>query len=215
MVNIENKNVFISCACTYPKDMTIFPAATRFAQLLETIKSCEHIDDHINIIAEASELSESEKNSIKENAILFEFYNDEDVKNASFNKQLGSIMLWIKLLNNITFESDDTNVFFLSGRYVLNESFKLENYHGDFVYKNHWYDTHRGGWYGTQLFMIKSSQKDVFIKMLQESILKISNGEAQDIECALYQALSLYAVTELEEVGCNGLLGIAGINSYH
>jgi len=215
MVKVKNKNVFISSSCIIPKDSTIFGGEERFLHLLKTIQSCEPIEDHINIIAEGSNLPEHMKSVLNEKGILIEL-SSPDVDKYTVNKQLGTMTLYAEVLNHLDVEPD-ANLFFLSGRYVLLEGFNVENFKGDYVYKKHWIAPYRGGWYGTQLFKISGHKKDEFREALLKARTKFMQGLAQDFECGIYQALTEINanVVELDNVFCGGFLGNSGNFEIH
>lgn len=215
MVKIENKNIFISSSCIFANDETVYEDSSRFLQLLETIKSCENIDDHINVIAEGSNLSSPMRDTIKNNAILFELAGP-DVNKYVVNKQTGTMTLYAEVLDMIEV-NPDANLFFLSGRYRLLEGFDVENFKGDYVYKKHWWVPGRGGWYGTQLFKISGHKKDEFKEALLNARNKFINSKAQDFECGIFQALTEIGadVVEVDSVFCGGLLGNSGKFEIH
>ena len=215
MVKLNNKNIFISSSCIVAKDKTVYQDSTRFAQLLDTIKSCEGIEDHVNVIAEGSVLLNHMKETLKTCAILFEL-SDPEVDKYTVNKQLGTMTLYAEVLKHIEVEPD-ANLFFLSGRYVLLQGFDVENFKGDYVYKKHWWAPYRGGWYGTQLFKISGHKKDEFREALLNARTKFMQGQAQDFECGIFQALTEINanVVELDNVYCGGLLGNSGNFEIH
>jgi hypothetical protein len=215
MVKIENKNVFISSSCIFANDETVYEDSIRFIQLLDTIKSCENVDDHINIIAEGSNLTKHMRDTLNNNAILFELSSPE-VDKYVVHKQTGTMTLYAEALDKIEV-NPDANLFFLSGRYRLLEGFNVENFKGDYVYKKHWWAPIRGGWYGTQLFKISGHKKEEFkIALLNARNLFIT-GKAQDFECGIYQALNEIGaeVVEVDAVFCGGLLGNSGNFEIH
>jgi hypothetical protein len=211
MVKIQQKNIFLSSACTNPKDYSSINEGTRFFHLLGTIDSCTNVEDCVNLIAEASSLNEIQKKAIQmKNAVLFDWSEDTQIEEASQNKQSGTISLWIKTLESIEV-LEDSKIFFLSGRYKLTHDFKIEDFEGNYVFKKPWQSKERGGWYGTQLFMVKGSHKDEFVKVLKTAINKL-NRTAIDVECALYQTLTENAipVVEIETVYCEGIQAPSG-----
>lgn len=212
---IKQKNLFISSACSYPKDFTIFSGSERLQHLRETINSCKRIDDSINVISEGSHISDEEK-SMFNDSIVFTYKNDKTIEWATQTKQLGTPMLWLAALQNIEV-ANDTNIFFLSGRYQLLPEFKTKDFTGDYSFKKHWYVEGRGGWYGTQLYKISGRVKIEYEYVLQECINRLLDGTAQDIECAIYQSLTTRGIipTELESVHCVGLLGPNGKKEKH
>jgi hypothetical protein len=216
MVKIHQKNIFLSSACTYPKDYSAIGGESRFFHLIGTIDSCKKVDDSINLIAEASSINEMQKKALEmKNAVLFDWSSDEKIRDASNNKQSGTLSLWLKTLETIEV-SDDSNIFFLSGRYRLTSEFKLEDFEGDYVFKKHWYAEGRGGWFGTQLFKISSSKKDEFIEVIKLALEKLGKT-AQDVECSIYQAIAEknIVVKEIDHVGCEGILAPTGKNEKH
>jgi len=212
---IENKNIFISSACSYPKDFTIFSASERIQHLRQTVDSCKRIDDSINIISEGSSLSKEEKQIFKD-SILFTYENDKTIEWGTQSKQIGTPILWLAALQNIEV-LPDANIFFLSGRYQLLPDFNVNIFSGDYAFKKHWYAEGRGGWYGTQLYKISGSKKTEYEHILQECVNRIMHRTAQDIECAIYQSLEERNIkpTELDAVHCTGLLGPNGKNEKH
>ena len=216
MVKIDNKNIFLSSACTYPKDYSAINGESRFFHLIGTIDSCKDVDDSVNLIAEASSINQMQKKALEmKKAVLFDWSSDEKIQDASNNKQSGTLSLWLKTLEAIEVPKD-SNIFFLSGRYRLTPDFRLEDFEGDYVFKKHWYAEGRGGWFGTQLFKISASKKDEFIEVIRLALDKLGKT-AQDVECSIYQSIveKGIAVTEIDQVGCEGILAPTGKNEKH
>jgi hypothetical protein len=207
-IEIKNKNVFISSACTNPLDMSVYDTAQRFQQLLETVESCNGIEDKINIITEGSKLSPEQYNKLSNIALIIENQN-LDVR----NKQSGTLGLWINALNTLRID-EASNVFFLSGRYKLTKEFSLKDFKGSYVFKNHWYDNFRGGWYGTQLFKVSGAAIPTFQKILIHAQRYITN---YDIECSLYKSFKDLDIqpTEIEIVNCEGHNAPTGLLCFH
>lgn len=207
---ISNKNIFISSSCIFPKDYTIFSPQDRCLHLRSTVESCKRISDSINVISEGSMVSDEIKD-IFTDCVFFTYEGDATIEWATQSKQLGTPVLWIAALQNIKV-SDDSNIFFLSGRYELTSDFDASLFTGDYVFKKHWFAEGRGGWYGTQLFKISGSKREEFIHILQECLNKLLDGTAQDIECAIYQSLTQQNIQpqELDVLNCQGLLGPTG-----
>jgi len=208
---ITQKNIFLSCSYTIPNGLTVFDGEKRFFQLLETIESCKRIPDSINIISEGSMLKEDMLNELQSKAKVFLYPIDE--LNIHKNKSYGSLLLWLHALDNLEI-AKDSNVFFLSGRYRLTDSFTVNDFQADYVFKNHWFSPQRGGWYGTQLFMVSGKKIETFRNLLEYSKKYIHSF---DIECSLYR--SFYdlriPVTEIPLVNCIGELGPTGQVSLH
>lgn len=214
-MKLENKNIFLSCACTNPVDYTVFTGRQRLDHLLKTVDSCRQVSDSINVISEGSDLTSDQYEELSKVALVLT-YTDEIVKLSIQNKQKGSIIVWIKALEQMEVP-EDSNIFFLSGRYTLTSDFDENLFISDYTFKKHWYEKGRGGWYGTQLFKISGSKLKEFTQILYECIDRISNGTAQDLECAIYQSLIARNIQphELELVNCQGLLGPTGHLEIH
>lgn len=198
-IDINHKNIFLSCSCTNPNNSSIYDGNIRLEQLLETIKSCDSVPDKINIISEGSALTQDQKDKLKDNCIVLTF---EDIAEDVKNKQTGSLALWIKALERLNIK-EDSNVFFLSGRYRLSQDFNINDFNDSYVFKKPWYSDSRGGWYGTQLFKISGSNIKEFYKVLQHAKRYINH---YDIECSLYRSFKDLGIqpTELEYVNCIG-----------
>ena len=208
-MKIHQKNIFISTSCVIPKCEFTFSREDRLDHLLKTIDSCKDIDDHLNVISEGSNISKEEKAIISEKALLITYENDNAVQELTQVKQLGAIILWIRALENLEID-DDANIFFLSGRYLLLDGFDLSLFDGDYVFKKPWFAEYRGGWYGLQLFKISGRKKNEFLSILNECLMLLINGQAPDVECAVYQSIQRKNVspTEIEKVYCGGNVGI-------
>ena len=211
-MKIKNKNIFLSCAYTNNSPLTIFDKNTRLNQLLKTIESCSNIEDHINIVSEGSLLSNEELETIRKYAIVLE--NPIDNAELNLNKSHGSLLLWIKALEQIDIDPK-SDVYFLSGRYQLTDKFSTTDFQcGDFVFKKHWYSEFRGGWYGTQLFKVSGNSIPLFKNILEYSKKYI---QYMDIECSLYRTFYDMRImpSEIPMVNCIGWFGPNGNESIH
>ena len=208
-MKLHQKNIFISTSCVIPKCEFTFSREERLEHLIKTIDSCKDVPNHLNVISEGSSISIEEKQQISEKALLITYENDNAVQELTKVKQLGAIVLWIRALENLEID-DDTNIFFLSGRYLLLDGFDLSLFEGDYVFKKPWFTEQRGGWYGLQLFKISGRKKDEFLSVLNESLLLLINGQAPDVECAVYKSIQNKNIfpTEIEKVYCGGNVGI-------
>lgn len=211
-MKINNKNIFLSCSYTAAKNMSVFDKDKRIKQLLDTIESCSSVDDHINIISEGSILSKEDLDILEKHAVILQ--NPIDDINTRGNKSYGSLVLWQKALEQLEIPAD-SNVYFLAGRYRLTSDFSTQDFQsGDYVFKNHWYEPYRGGWYGTQLFKVSGHKINVFLDVLKYAERYIHD---MDIECSLYRSFYDLRImpTEIPMVNCVGELGLSGKENLH
>jgi hypothetical protein len=203
-LKLESKNIFISVSCINPYTHTFNDAEDRLDELINfTLSSCSKIKDSVHIVSEGSILSQEQEKRLEGKCILFQYKDDLEVRRAVGNKQNGAMILWIKCLEKIEVR-DDSNIFFIPGRYRLTEGFDVSNFEGDYVFKKRFRNS-QSEWLGLQLFKIKGCNLNAMLGLFRESLSLIESRKL-DVEHSLLISLNNNNVSfeELDMVYCEG-----------
>jgi hypothetical protein len=211
MLNLNQyKNIFISVSCTSPDPnvKSVFTREERYSQLLNTIDSCKKFENSCFVLAEASQLSDTEIHGLGDIEFL-DFSKNKNVLENKHSKQLGTLNLWRELIQQIQV-NDDSTVVCITGRYTLTENFKIE-LNSDYAFKE------ENSWLGNKLklfhttcFKFKGKCRNEFIDTLSSSIL-LHNKTNLDVEHCFWYILQNKNIEYLDEVECIGNLGSSGI----
>jgi hypothetical protein len=204
--NIENKNIVIvsskiyvsNHAWTYSNTRSIYSTRERYNQTKETILSIKkYIPDYFIVLFDNSEFSLQEFVELKSLTDIFiNVQNDKELNyctNIETNKLIPETCQLLKLYDYFFskyprfFENGPKNLFKISGRYVLNESFDYSLYENEFnIFKKN-SDIQNINYYFTSFFKIGKKniidffeaikqmyyKKNKFIKMNFEEVLPL------------------------------------------
>jgi hypothetical protein len=203
-MKLTNKNIFLSTSCINPNFFSYNNSDDRLQELLGTIKSCEKIEDSINIIFEGSQLSETQRRSLDGKCIIFDWNNDSIVQESVRDKQRGTINLMIKGYENIEVP-EDSNLFFIAGRYRITDAFDLNNFSGDYVFKKRFKNDSRE-WLGVQLFKVSGKKIKEFLDILYLAKNYVYSGN--DVETSILMSLKNKGIdfVEIDMVHCEGFI---------
>ena len=117
---------------SYTNTRSVFSRQDRFEQTKKTIKSVrEKLSNSKIIIVECSDFNEEENNYFKENCdYILNLWNKKELHNYIFgpSKSLGEGTMTIEALKYIEeLNLEYQYLYKISGRYWLNENFKVEN----------------------------------------------------------------------------------------
>jgi thymidylate synthase len=116
---------------SYTNTRSVFSRQDRFEQTKKTIKSVrEKLSNSKIIIVECSDFNEEENNYFKENCdYILNLWNKKELHNYIFgpSKSLGEGTMTIEALKYIEELLEYQYLYKISGRYWLNENFKIEN----------------------------------------------------------------------------------------
>ena len=117
---------------SYTNTRSVFSRQDRFEQTKKTIKSVrEKLSNSKIIIVECSDFNEEENNYFKENCdYILNLWNKKELHNYIFgpSKSLGEGTMTIEALKYIEeLNLEYQYLYKISGRYWLNENFKIEN----------------------------------------------------------------------------------------
>jgi hypothetical protein len=221
----------------------VYPTATRLQQTVDTISSirarCDYA--HITLIEMAGEpLQDTHKDVLLGLVdVLFDFSADATVKeiykgdSSDIVKNLTEISCFgqtLALIENLLKEkhSDYAGVdrfFKLSGRYLLNDDFKLSDYNerrDKIVFaqrRNSQFDRELTGGATSHQYMSRcwsfpvgdlSSISRQYEAMHKRMVDMLKKGEYLDIEHLLYLYTDPSKVLEVDRIGVEGLLGPSG-----
>ena len=117
----------------YTSVRSVYTKEERYAQTLETIKSCEKIEDKEILFIETSGLELDKESNIKSKVDFYvNMHNNEEVKKIVNGKSKGSAestQIWegIKVVDI----NDYDNIFKISGRYNFSENFNYHQYNNN------------------------------------------------------------------------------------
>lgn len=203
-IKLDNKNIFISVSCINPYAHTYNNADDRLDELVNfTLSSCSNIEDSVHIVSEGSLLTKEQEKRLEGKCILFQYPDDMKVRDAVTNKQNGAMILWIRCLERIEVP-EDSNVFFIPGRYRLVEGFNISNFDGDYVFKKRFKNS-QSEWIGVQLFKIKGSNLSEMLDLFRDSLNLIETRNL-DVEHSLLVSLKNHNIPfkEIDMVYCEG-----------
>jgi thymidylate synthase len=117
---------------SYSKTRSVFSRQDRFAQTKKTIQSVkEKLSNSKIIIVECCDFNEEEMNYFKDNCdYILNLWNKKELHNYIFgpSKSLGEGTMTIEALKYIEeFNLEYQYLYKISGRYWLNDNFKIEN----------------------------------------------------------------------------------------
>jgi hypothetical protein len=216
---------FINSALT-PNGLSIYNEEERFQQTIETLKSIDKycpsnfkiLYDTSTDIPETKHLQELSHMGCK---VLYMGQSEEVKQFGQLGlKSLNETVAFINLLNHFKQNPvEGKRIYKMTGRYVLNEHFKLGLEHKDaFVFTKAvptWMDEERQKQtgvsmvYQTRLCHMDYSLLDTFMKELV-IIVNDCAKNYMDIEHSYYKNLHKYKVVEVERMGLNGNLAPNG-----
>ena len=115
------------------------------------------------------------------------------------SKSPGECVMMIYAGNHADLQEYDL-VFKISGRYTLTDDFSLDNFS---LEKFTFYD-HLNWGYETTLYSFPGKLKDVWINVLQKSLLHMSKNKIDSIEISLRQWMNVKYVNGAEKLGVQG-----------
>jgi len=203
-MKLTNKNIFLSTSCINPNFFCYNNSEDRLQELLGTIESCKKIENSINVIFEGSHLTEIQKKNLEGECIIFEWNDDSEIQEAVRDKQRGTINLMIKGYENIEVP-EDSNIFFIAGRYRIANGFDLNNFNGDYVFKKRFKNDTRE-WLGVQLFKISGKKIKEFLDILYLAKNYVYSGN--DVETSILMSLKSKGIyfIEIDMVHCEGFI---------
>lgn len=203
-MKLTNKNIFLSTSCINPNFFSYNNSDDRLQELLGTLESCGRIEDSINIIFEGSRLSENQRRSLDGKCIIFDWNDDMVVQESVRDKQRGTINLMIKGYENIQVP-EDSNLFFIAGRYRITEDFNLTNFSGDYVFKKRFKNESRE-WLGVQLFKVSGKKITELLDILYLAKNYVYSGN--DVETSILLSLKDKEIKfeEIDMVHCEGFI---------
>jgi hypothetical protein len=185
----------------YTKIRSVFSTHERYIQTINTIKSLGKMTNRKIIFIEGSEIDKEYKDTIYSNVDFFiQIKNDHRLKQIidGLSKGKAEAALTIEALKCINIKDYD-NIFKISGRYYLNESFNESIFEEKLsIFKL------SGGSYCTSLYKINKKDYDLYIKTLDEAF---ESGKMYEI--VFFDAFFKIA-KEVDNLGVSGEVSVDG-----
>lgn len=191
---------------SYTNTRSIYTVEERFLQTLNTIKTIKHfIPNSYIVLLECSENIDTFENKFKNE--VNEYYNYSNNPNVlkavnCIYKNYGEVMTLLEFLNNCQNLNKFSNLFKITGRYWLNDNFKLSNYN-----------------YEDNIFLSIKQSKVVstrFYKISNEYITtfknKLSNEVKNDVMKGISIEHSFYNNLNYKHIDLLGLSGNISVN---
>lgn len=198
---------------SYSNLRSVYSPEQRFQQTIKTIESIRSVQSENQIkicLCEGSEISAEMKETLLSIVDYYIEPTDEHIRSVCLNSYIKGYgeLLKIKYVvnyfmnNNITFQ----RLFKISGRYYLNENFKLENYSLDkFTFKL----PVNIVTYSTVIFSVPYSLLEIFINAINETEKVYRTGKVFQYEDLLPSFMNPKHTIEL--TGFNGSCAVDGI----
>lgn len=206
ILNCVNKSL------SYYHTRSIFTVKERYKQTIKSIHSIrEKIPDIEIFLAECSDLKEyeeEEKELIKNVDYYYNFYDNNNVRNAvtSIYKGLGEAQLLINSINKIKeFNEKYINIYKLSGRYYLNSKFDINKFNNSCNIFTNWDNSISS--YCTIFYKINFENIEMFLKTLYVSLDSLEKGDS--IEQCLYKYFNKNILI-IDKVNVTGFLATEG-----
>ena len=189
---------------SYTNTRSVFSRQDRFEQTKKTIKSVrEKLSNSKIIIVECSDFNEEENNYFKENCnYILNLWNKKELHNYIFgpSKSLGEGTMTIEALKYIKeLNLEYQYLYKISGRYWLNENFKIENIQNN-IFKR-----------------INKNENNVFTalykidkKTVEKLLIFLINNIEEMKKCIGYEVLMSYFVKNID----NQLVDIIGLSGF-
>ena len=189
---------------SYTNTRSVFSRQDRFEQTKKTIKSVrEKLSNSKIIIVECSDFNEEENNYFKENCnYILNLWNKKELHNYIFgpSKSLGEGTMTIEALKYIKeLNLEYQYLYKISGRYWLNENFKIENIQNN-IFKR-----------------INKNENNVFTalykidkKTVEKLLIFLINNIEEMKKCIGYEVLMSHFVKNID----NQLVDIIGLSGF-
>ena len=194
---------------SYTNTRSVFSRQDRFEQTKKTIKSVrEKLSNSKIIIVECSYFNEEENNYFKENCdYILNLWNKKELHNYIFgpSKSLGEGTMTIEALKYIEeLNLEYQYLYKISGRYWLNENFKIENIQNN-VFKR-----------------INNNENNVFTalykidkKIVEKLVVFLINNIEEMKKCIGYEVLMSHFVKNIDKnlvdlIGLSGFVTVCG-----
>ena len=188
----------------YTKIRSVFSTQERYIQTINTIKSLGKMTNKKILFIEGSEIDKEHENTIRSNVNFFiKIKNDHRLKPIidGLSKGRAEAALTIEALKCVNIEEYD-NVFKISGRYHLNDSFNESIFEEKIsIFKL------SGGSYCTSLYKINKKDYGFYIKTLDEAF---ESGKMYEI--VFFDAFFKIA-KEINNLGVSGEVSVDGNHS--
>ena len=194
---------------SYTNTRSVFSRQDRFEQTKKTIKSVrEKLSNSKIIIVECSDFNEEENNYFKENCdYILNLWNKKELHNYIFgpSKSLGEGTMTIEALKYIEeLNLEYQYLYKISGRYWLNENFKIENIQNN-IFKR-----------------INKNENNVFTalykidkKTVEKLVFFLINNIENMKKCIGYEVLMSHFVKNIDKtmvdiIGLSGFVTVCG-----
>ena len=190
---IKNKNIIVITSkiivsdnkFSYVNKRSIYSNEERFNQTNETINTIKlYIPNYYIILFDNSKLSEQQYNILNNNVDKFiNIINDDnlnhntDICDLKLISELSQhIYLYDYFLKYINFR-ENLNYFKISGRYIINENFKYQNYNNEYIIFKKNENLIDKEYYYTSFFKINNSNVNYFYENLNLLLNNMSYNE--------------------------------------
>lgn len=216
---MNNLALITSIVCTptlplsYTKIRSVFTHDQRFEQTKKTIKTIKDKIPNVKIImVECSILTETQKDYFYENVDYFiNLIDDNDARQNIYSKSksLGEGTMTMTAINYMKkYNIEYDNLFKITGRYWLSESYNYENFNNNDIVVN--YINGNCDNVCTSLYKLNKTNIDDFHAFLIENVKMMC-------ECVGYEVLfakfikkqQTSKVTNLKKIGVNGYISVS------